>query len=643
VPDDVHWRVVGVLPKDFLLPSPNLASKYDGIYGVEPRLDGQAGFNEVGIAPFARLAPGVSLAAARARVDALVAARFPHPRTLSPFAGVMVVPFQSGLSTLVRPYVWLAVAGAWIVLGVTCVTLAILLLTWSQSRRQEAGVRLALGASPRRLVVNALAESALLCGVGAIIGWLAYIWARPLFISVLPSGLRAFASETADVRVIVVTGAIALISAIAAGTLPALRTSRIDPLVVLRSTHDPATLDRLAGGPMLLSVQAAFGVMLLVGALATIPGVLRTLTSAGLDANDLFLGYAATANDETAADAREQMRRGRDALEIARRLPGVVDAGLSRTDPFSRSGIYRPFSERLAPSGFAGDVMAVDAGFFRTLATPVIAGRAFSEAEVEQQALVAIVNVAGARAIWSNLPVDGAVGRTVTTSGGTRVVVGVAADLRVGTGAQPSPALFLPLSADELYRVHRDSAYPWNEFQIVLRMAPGRVPDGRLLSDRLRELPWAIPNLLPAPIESVAVELEPVREKPRVLAAIFGVLGGITLLLAIIAMYGLASFEIRRRRDEMTVRLALGATPQALRRRLAIVIVQPVLFGVMAGLPLSWIEVKLLSRSVPSVNAGDLQIYFAAAAAILIAALIAAWLPGRRFLTMRVAELLRPM
>jgi putative ABC transport system permease protein len=528
-----------------------------------------------------------------------------------------------------------------VVLGVTCVTLAILLLTWNQSRRQEAGVRLALGASPRRLIVNALAESTLLCGAGAVIGWLAYTWTRPLFIGVLPSGLRAFASETVDGRVIVVTCAIALISAIAAGTLPALRTSRIDPLVVLRSAHDSATLDRLAGGPMLLSVQAAFGVMLLVGALATVPGVLRTLTSAGLDATDLFMGHAATANDETAADAREQMRRGRDALAIARRLPGVVDAGLSQNDPLSRSGSSPLFSKRLAPPGFEGDVMAVDAGFFRTLATPMIAGRAFSEAEVEQQALVAMVNVSGARAIWPNLPVDGAVGRTITTTDGSRIVVGVAADLRVGTGAQAAPALFLPLSADELYRSHHDNPYPWNSFQIVVRMAPGRVPDGRLLSDRLRDMPWAIPNILPSSLDSVATELEPVREKPRVLAAIFGVLGGITLLLAIVAMYGLASFEIRRRRDEMTVRLALGASPQALRRRLAIVIVQPVLFGVLAGLPLSWVEVKLLSRSVPSVNAGDAHIYLTAAAAILIAALVAAWLPGRRFLTMRVAELLR--
>jgi ABC-type antimicrobial peptide transport system permease subunit len=126
-----------------------------------------------------------------------------------------------------------------------------------------------------------------------------------------------------------------------------------------------------------------------------------------------------------------------------------------------------------------------------------------------------------------------------------------------------------------------------------------------------------------------------------VLAAIFGALAAITLVLTTIAIYGLASFEIRRRREEMTVRLALGATPQALRRRLAAVIALPVAIGVLAGLPVSWMEVKVVSLSVPIVHAGDVRIYLAAVAAIVVAALAAAWLPGRRFLTMRVAELLR--
>jgi ABC-type antimicrobial peptide transport system permease subunit len=106
-------------------------------------------------------------------------------------------------------------------------------------------------------------------------------------------------------------------------------------------------------------------------------------------------------------------------------------------------------------------------------------------------------------------------------------------------------------------------------------------------------------------------------------------------------MYGLASFEIRHRREEMTVRLALGASPRALRRRLAVVIARPVAIGVLLGLPFGWVQVRLIGLSLPFIDAGDPQIYVVAGAAVVVAALVAAWLPGRRFFTMRVAELLR--
>jgi ABC-type antimicrobial peptide transport system permease subunit len=111
--------------------------------------------------------------------------------------------------------------------------------------------------------------------------------------------------------------------------------------------------------------------------------------------------------------------------------------------------------------------------------------------------------------------------------------------------------------------------------------------------------------------------------------------------LTAIALYGLASFEIRRRRHEMTVRLALGATPQALRRRLAGVTIRPVLAGVLIGLPVSWWGVSLLARSVPLVNASEPRLYAAAAAALLLAALVAVWLPARRLSAMRASEILR--
>jgi ABC-type antimicrobial peptide transport system permease subunit len=173
-------------------------------------------------------------------------------------------------------------------------------------------------------------------------------------------------------------------------------------------------------------------------------------------------------------------------------------------------------------------------------------------------------------------------------------------------------------------------------------MAPGRIPDPALIGKQLRDEPWALPNLVGTPQwYSVAADLEPVLEKPRLLAAVFGGLGAIILVLTTIAVYGLSSFEMRRRGEEMTVRLALGATPWTLRRRLAAAIVRPVFVGVLIGLPFSWVEVKLISLSVPLVHPNDVRIYAGAAAAILLAALVAAWLPGRRLSTMRVAEVLR--
>jgi ABC-type antimicrobial peptide transport system permease subunit len=141
--------------------------------------------------------------------------------------------------------------------------------------------------------------------------------------------------------------------------------------------------------------------------------------------------------------------------------------------------------------------------------------------------------------------------------------------------------------------------------------------------------------------ESVAFDLNRALETPRLLALIFTTLAATALILTLVAMYGLASFEIRHRREEMTVRLALGASPRALRRRLAVVIARPVAIGVLLGLPFGWVQVRLIGLSLPFIDAGDPQIYVVAGAAVVVAALVAAWLPGRRFFTMRVAELLR--
>lgn len=276
-------------------------------------------------------------------------------------------------------------------------------------------------------------------------------------------------------------------------------------------------------------------------------------------------------------------------MDFVREMPGIIGAGLSQTDPFDRDfETNRRFSRRLAPPGFGGQVLAVDAGFFNALGTRMIAGRSFSDDDVNQQALVAIVNETGARALFPHVPIPEVIGRTTRTSDGMRRIIGVSTDFRAGIDTRGEPDLFLPVSANETC----GSTSTWNAFTVVLGMAPGRVPDGALLARKIHEQPWNLPNLGIVRVEAIQAQFERRVEKPRLLAAVFGTLAGIILVLTTVAVYGLASFEVRRRSDEMTVRLALGATPRALRQRLAGVIVRPLLLGVMVGLPLSWIEVK---------------------------------------------------
>ncbi len=641
----VRWRVVGVLPREFPLPSSSLTGEFDGVYGSDPNFDQKLSVPVVGPAAFARLAPGVSLRVARARVAAFVASQFPRLRNVAPTGErdrVTIAPLQSGVASIARPYVWLVVLGTWAVLGCTCLTLAILLLTWTQARRQDAGLRLALGASPRRLALNALAESVFLCGAGAAIGWIAYTWGRSVFVGALPPALQAYASETADLRVMVMTAGIALLLAVAVGTLPAIRTSRASPLDVLRAQQLTTSASRLTGGPVLLAVQAAFGMVILVGASATVPGILNALSkSPGFAAADLYLVEVPTAIDKTAGDALEQVRHGREALEIAGSIPGIVGASLSLKDPFWPDPAEAQFLGR-SRNGFAfpGRVLPVDRDLFATLGTRVLAGRPFSSGEIDQQAMVAMVNEAAIAVLGAGSP-HGVLGQTVTTEDGPRVIVGVVEDFRLRVGQATTPALFLPLSADEVYRSKRDSRYPYNSYNLVLRMSPGRVPDLTLLSDGLRKRPWMSPRWVGASRDSVAARVGLDLQVPRLLALIFGTLGGITLLLQLIAIAGLASFEIGRRREEMTVRLALGATPYSLRGRLAVGIVRPIVVGVLVGLPLSWVLTTLLARSIPTIDAGAPHIYVAAAGTMMVVALASAWIPGWRSITLRVSELLR--
>jgi putative ABC transport system permease protein len=630
---DPGYRVIGVLPKGFLLPSSRFFEHIDGLVVLtKTRVASVMRPGAITVAPFARLRADVSVEAAQAEVRALMSRASWQTSVLqSTTPNVTVQPLQAGLTMLVRPYLWLIASAVWVVLAVACVNLATLLLARGRSRHQESAVRTALGASTRRLVGLALLEAVVLCGISSMVALLICVWTQQSLMTVVPPNLREFSVTPLDPRIIAITIAVAFVSAAAATVLPTLNIRRLDVMSLFRRAGAGARVTPLRSGAALLAVEAALAVALVVGASGTVPGFLALLLkSPGFDASDLFIvsvNHGASANKAEEIDARGQ--RVMSVLDVIRAMPHVESAAAALAIPFRYGGSSDFWKVR----GMDGSEWAVGARMFETLRTPMLAGRGFSDEEQATQALVSLVNETGMRALWPGRSPASVLGSTVRTNDGERRVVGVVADLRSRPGEAVSPSVFLPITA-------REANVSQSPLPVVLRMEPGSIPDRALLGSRLNE---AFGSGGGVEIESVSEELAPWLDRPRFLAVLFGTLATIALLLAALGLYAVASFEMSRRRHEMGVRLALGASPHDLRRHILRITLRPVVFGTAAGALAIWLVVRLASASVPELSSRDPWTYGAAVGLVLVTAALVVWPHARRAARLRPAVVLRQL
>jgi len=617
------FRVIGVLPRGFLVPSSRLLERFDGVY-IDPGAVGRPTDDaEIIGAPFARLRPGVSLEQARAEIDVLLS-RQPEARLalLRRFTGgtgkVTLQPLRSGLTMMVRPYLWLASAAVWIILCVACVNLATLLLARGRSRDHEVAIRVAIGASHARLAVRALLEAAVLCTLSSIVALTFCAWTNTALIQIVPPWLRGFTVTPLDPRIVGVTIVAAFLSAALAGTAPALCVRRVDVLGMLQRGGQRLYEAPLRGGLALLVVEAAFGVALVVGAVTTVPRFLDLLLAwPGYSTDNLFaasIGHraAGASVDETVTRAE----RVRTILDAVRSLPQVEGAAAALRPPFGRFAEDQQFWKT---RGVDGRVWAVSDGFFSTIKGRMIAGREFSRDDVSGAQAVTIVSARAASALWPDQPIPEALHRTVATAGGERTVIGVVADLRRYPGDVETPTLFLPITAREQRPVQ-------TALDVVIRMAPGAVPDPATFKTRLND------HFPPASVRVSAVAdlLAPWLQGPRFLAILFASLAAIAMLLTVIGLFAVASLEVARRRYETGVRLALGASTRAVRWRIIRVVVGPTLIGAIGGLIATWWLGTIAQSVVVGVDLRDPRYYAVALCLMLAAALMSAWLPALR-------------
>ena len=610
--------VLGVLPAGFI--PPDWGGQYATWTGLVVEYDGWTAAGPTGrmIAPFARLKPGVPLAAAQAEVTALASATPPDPRNPNlPPESLRVDPIQSSLFSKTRPYLWLVMLAAGAVLLIACTNLAGLLLARGRRREHQAAISTALGASPGRLMAGPMLESLLVCTAGAAAAVVGLELTANLVSREIPPLFSRYAENVNDLRVLVYCLAATAGCTIVAGVIPGWRLARTDLLPLLQKGTRGGGHARVRGGRVLLAVEAGVGAVLVLGALLALRSFVHLAQDdLGFQPEGLYyVRIALTTPPATRADVFDAEREHiSQAVDVLRTMPGVRAAA---------SGDYVPGPPEAPVYGFSKDVrpgyrVQVSPDYFTALGMPLLAGRAITDTDVAAHAPVVVMNILAVRRLWPGLTPQQAVGQVWNEDGeAPRTVVGVTGVVRRELGGtDAAPAAYLPMGA---------APTPWT--RTILRVPAGQVLQAgavdaflgaRLPGVRVTSLTYA-PDLL-----------EPNLRDPRFRAMLLSIFALTGLGLAALGLYAMASFEVAARRYEMGVRLTLGATPRRLQQLVIRESVRPVVFGAIAGLVVSWWLATSAQAFLYQTDGRDLRFYVPVVGVLVLSAALAAWLPARR-------------
>ncbi len=533
----------------------------------------------------------------------------------------------------IRTRLLLLFAAVGLVLLLACSNVASLLLARSAARQREMALRVALGATPGRIIAQVLTESVVLSLAGGLVG----LGLAALLIRAAPSFVPASAIPTTapielNTLAIVFTLGISVLTGIVFGLAPALAASRPDVRETLQDSSRGSTGGRARQlfRQVMVSLEVAVALMLLASALLMVKSMQQLATAdLGLNINNILAFRVFL--PATQYDSDRSLRFNQDALEKVSALPGVQEAALATRPPLMHLGMEIPFDLSTTPPRPLAEMpgagyVSISPDYLRTLGIPLQRGRDFDNTDTATAPKVVIVSEAFARRYFPsadpigkrlrmNEPRLGSNGFSDTFNA---EIVGVAGDVTLDqVGAPPEPIVYAPMAQNIWSTAH------W----LIVKTAG----DPDRLAPAVRD---TVVSMAPDQPFGEMTSMEEIFStqfaEPRFQSGLMGAFAGLALVLAVVGIYGVNAYAVTQRRREIGVRMALGATPSDVVRDLVRQGMKLTGTGILLGMLGALAMRTVLSSVLLDVSATDPLPLLGAAALLAIVAFTACYLPARK-------------
>ena len=618
--DDRPITVVGVLPATFDFATVFAPGSRVDLFFPLPPFD-NAGMHRVGnaLSIVGRLKPGVSVERARADVASAVTQIKRDRPNWNGFIPRTTL-LEEHVSGRLRPALFVLACAVAVVMLIVCANLSNLLVARTAARQKEMAVRAALGAGRGRLIRQMLTESLVLSGLGALVGVALAVAGTGVVSRLDAFSIPLLETVRVDVTALAFIVCVAAFTGILFGLAPALQVPSVAMHGVLKESSRGTSGGRRVAwvrGALVVS-EVAFACVLLVCAGLLIRSFFRVL--------DTNIGFqperaAALRIDGGPRGAKQAQRNAHygEVLRRVRALPGVEGAGLSDVLPYGHNRSWsvgrkgRVYTKDDPPPDVF--VRIISDGYLKAMGIPLVAGRDFTEGDIAGTKKVILINQTFARTLFPN---EDPIGKTLMYLDPEREVIGVVGDVRHLALEESSGAeMYLPVRQTE----------DFSSLDLIVRTAS---PSTAIASAVRGALLPIEPSLAVNELVTLSGLVDKAVSPRRFVVLLLAGFSAFALVLASLGIYGVISYTVDQRRQEMAIRLALGASGRELRMIVILQTLRLTGIGLIIGFSVSWLAARALGGLLYGVSAADPTTFLGMLAVLTAVALLAGYLPARR-------------